>query len=217
MFPEFVEALQRRIHKPLPGFAAQKRMAPAITRSDRFILSTKGNAKPGGVLLLLYPHNDKIWFPLMQRPTYDGAHSGQVSLPGGKQEPVDKDRIQTAIREAQEEIGIDPGSIEIIGQLTELFIPASNYMVLPVVGFTTQKPAFVPEPREVEEVIEASLEEFMDREKHKRKDIIVRGNVRLDAPYFEIDGKVVWGATAMILSEFYLILDEIGGSGRLFF
>jgi 8-oxo-dGTP pyrophosphatase MutT (NUDIX family) len=143
------------------------------------------------------------------RPTYEGIHSGQISLPGGRFELTDEDIKQTALRETYEEIGIDPAEVTIIGQLTQLYIPPSNYLVQPFVGFTSGSPAFNPQPEEVEQIIEIPLTTLLDENNLVQKEISV-GDIQFSTPSFVINGTTIWGATAMILNEFKEILLKAG-------
>ena len=167
------------------------------------------HAKLGGVLILLYPQNGHIYLPLMLRPTYKGIHSGQVSFPGGKMEQQDTDLVSTALREAEEEIGISRERIRIIGNLSELYVFASNFKVLPVVGFIEEKPVFHPDRKEVEQVIETNLAMLLDPSNIKRTDIQIASGFKINAPYYDVDGHVVWGATAVMLSEFVEIVKNM--------
>lgn len=162
------------------------------------------DAKQSGVLILLYPGQlqETYRFALIRRPEYEGVHSGQVSLPGGRYEPSDRDLSDTALRETEEEIGVIASSVELLGALSELYIPPSNFMVHPFVGWTDRRPVFIPDHQEVEEVIEADLTDLMDDRKIKKRKIPLRNGLVILAPCFELGGSVVWGATAMILSEF---------------
>lgn len=159
-------------------------------------------------MVLLYPHNGDIYLPLMKRPTYEGAHSGQVSFPGGKFEQDDLDITTTALRETEEEIGVNPEQIEVIGSLSEMFIIASNFKVFPTVGYLPQRPAFVPDAVEVEAVLEVSISHLQDLSK-RGVEPMTFGNYTIQSPYFDVEGHVVWGATAMMLSELLYILDEL--------
>ena len=109
---------------------------------------------------MLYPDKGEIRFPLTKRNEYSGTHSGQISLPGGKAEAGESSE-QTALREGQEEIGIEPSRIKVIGRLSEFFVIPSNFIVTPVVGFQTERPSFVPDPHEVERVLEGSIEDLI--------------------------------------------------------
>jgi 8-oxo-dGTP pyrophosphatase MutT (NUDIX family) len=160
-------------------------------------------------LIALFERQGEIFFPLIQRPEYTGIHSGQIGLPGGKIEDHDKDRDETALRETEEEIGIDSKNIRILGRLSELYVQASHYNVLPVVGYLPYIPEYKPDPTEVSRVIEASIKDLIVDEKRKVKELLIREKYNIIAPYFEINDEIVWGATAMILSEFSAILKEI--------
>lgn len=204
-----IEQLRERLQETLPGPEAQAHMSPMQLRDERFQQQRRPHARQGAVLLLLYPHQGRIYLPLMQRPEYDGHHSGQISLPGGKQEPEDKDKIETALREAWEEIGVEPAKVQLIGQLSELYIPPSNYQVLPVVGFCTERPQFVADPVEVAAIIEIPLDDLLHEKSIQQTYRTLAGGIRMKIPYYGVDEHVVWGATAMILSEFLAIVRTI--------
>ena len=166
------------------------------------------NVEPisSSVMILLYTNNNQICFPLIRRPKYNGIHSGQISLPGGKVESQDQNRIETALRETYEEIKVDPKLIQIIGCLTELYIPVSNYMVFPVVGAIHRKPNFIANESEVAEILEAKITFLLEEEYKKETILNVENGISIRAPYFDINNNIVWGATAMILNEFSAIL-----------
>ena len=192
----------------LPGQEAHDIMMPSIRRSMPMDLSKIPNAKLSSVLLLLYPSKGRILFPLTKRHDYNGTHGGQISLPGGKLEEKES-RIQTALREAEEEIGVDRNQVEVIGSLTEMYIQPSNFKVLPVLGILNEPPSFVKEEFEVEKILEVSVEEVIGTSNHKIMDMPVRNMTLKDTPYFDIQGHIVWGATAMILSELAMLLKRI--------
>ena len=206
---KFVEALKERLQQPLPGIKAQAQMSPQLEQDVRFKQQPRPDARQGSVLLLLYPHKDTIWFPLMQRPQYQGHHSGQVSLPGGKWEPGDPDRIYTALRETEEEMGIPREGVQILGSLSELYIPPSNFVVLPVVGYMPQAPTFRPDPLEVEQVLEVPLPDLLEENFIKFTDSPPGSLYKIRTPYYPVEERVVWGATAMILSEFVTLIKEL--------
>ena len=162
-------------------------------------------------MILLYEEEGNIQFPLIQRSEYRGVHSGQIALPGGKAEDSDADLIETATREAQEELGIDPKKIEIVGSLTSFFVAASNFQILPVVAYAKEFPQFIPDEREVAGVVKADLKAMLDPQTVKEKEITPAEGITFDAPYYDLDGKVVWGATAMMLSEFVTLTKSIYG------
>lgn len=191
----------------MPGASAHELMQPRMADGSPFRLKHSTPPRKGGVLILFYEAtNGEIKFPLIQRPNYEGIHSGQMALPGGKYEEEDGDQYATALRETEEEIGVDREGVEIIGSLTEFFVAASNYMVLPVLGKLQRVPEFTPDPGEVDEVVVVNLEDLLNPEKKKTKEMVVRGSFKMNCPYFDLEEKVVWGATAMILSELVEIL-----------
>ena len=206
---DLIQKLKDRLKQPLPGADAHKLMMPRLLSGDRIRFSHTPDPRKGAVLILLYRKDGELNLPLIQRPTYDGVHSGQMALPGGKADAGDTDLHYTALREANEEIGILPGSVEIMGHLSEFFVGASNHLVLPVIGFTKEKPTFVPDPIEVEEIIEVPLKELLDQKKRKEKEIMTTHGYKLYSPYFDVRNKVVWGATAMMLSEFIEVIKEL--------
>ena len=207
-FEQLLAQLQLAVQGALPGKEAQLLMAPQPIDPRRIAAKVPEDHRKSGVLLLLYPDASTIYFPLIKRPQYPGAHSGQVALPGGKVEDWDPDVIFTALREAEEEIGIDAGKVEVIGSLTELYIPVSNFLVSPIVGFLDHKPTFIPEQREVARIIPTALNHLVQPDIVKLTPISLGGGKYLETPYFDIAGEVVWGATAMILSELIQVLRQ---------
>ncbi len=198
---ELIEKLRSKLDLALPGQEAHLKMMPKESAKIRFDEERMAKARLSGVLVLFYEKNNEIYLPLTQRHDYGGTHSGQVSFPGGKWEPEDIDIIHTAKREAREEIGIPEDRVAIIGQLSDLFIPPSNFKVSPIVGYTDHTPEFTIDSYEVKELLEVPLDHLLDETVIKRKEITVSNGFKLNAPYFELEGKVVWGATAMMLSE----------------
>lgn len=172
-------------------------------------LAENRKTKDSGVLILLYPHNHSIYSVLIQRPRYKGTHGGQMALPGGKKEEEDSDIIQTALREAEEEIGVNRNDIKIMGSLSRLYIPPSNFVIYPSVGCIAKRPVFIPSPEEVDEIVEYDIMRLLDPDVKKITRIKIMKVFSFNAPYFDIHKKIVWGATAMVLSEFREILSEI--------
>lgn len=207
-FQLFIDKLARRLKEPLPGRVAQELMAPRPIDEKRFAEDPNSPAKPGGVMVLLYLENNEIYLPLTKRPVYKGAHSGQVSFPGGKVEKVDRNLTDTALRETHEEIGVPAHNIDVIGELSELFIIASNFKVFPSVGVLKGKPDFIPDSREVEKVLTPNLTELRDVSRRGVKTMHFHP-YSIQSPYFDIEGEVVWGATAMILSELIHVVETL--------
>ena len=203
---ELLNFLKERLSKPLPGEDAQAQMIPTLSSKKRFSLEAKKTARPGGVMLLFYQKNGEWYFPLIQRPDYDGVHAKQMSFPGGKKDESDTDLTYTALRETHEEIGVVAEEIEVIGHLSDLYIVASNFDVRPTIGFCQESPKFLPDPREVDSVEEILLDDLMNDRLVKEKPINIFNGVTIQAPYFDLNDKVVWGATSMILSELKYIL-----------
>jgi 8-oxo-dGTP pyrophosphatase MutT (NUDIX family) len=165
--------------------------------------------KPGGVLILLYEDEEGlIRFPVIKRQEYIGAHSGQVSLPGGKAEEGE-DPIFTALRECEEEIGVDSKSLVVLGRLTNFFVIPSNFIITPVIAIAPSVPAFKPDPYEVARIMSFSLNDLLKDDAIKQREIVAAGKFRLMAPHFEIEGEIVWGATAMMLNEFRTVVQGI--------
>lgn len=199
--------IREGLRRPLPGLDAQLRMAPS-PRLNWDPLKFPEGAKDGAALLLVYPHDDTVHVPLTVRGSGLRNHTGQVSLPGGRVDPGES-LAAAALREAQEEVGIDPAAVEIIGALTPLHIPVSGYLLHPVVGVTTMRPAFQRAEWEVARIIEVPVPMLIDDATVKRemRTRLVNGrSIDVDVPYFDIDGEKVWGATAMVLAEFCAIL-----------
>ena len=207
-FLEIVGKLEQRLKLPLPGPAAHEplRAVPAGMIKPKF--DHKSPPKPGGVLILFYEEEGVIKFPLTQRPDYLGTHGGQISLPGGKAEQ-NEDIITTALREGEEEIGIERSKVRVIGQLTEFFVIPSNFMVTPVIGYLEERPTFTPDPKEVARILEGRLDHLIRADAIQTREIMAAKMYPMIAPHFEIEGEIVWGATAMILNELRVVLQEI--------
>ncbi|MCU4177410.1 NUDIX hydrolase [Carboxylicivirga sp. N1Y90] len=190
--------------QPLPGKEAQLIMSPSVRFTGRKS-HNPNQARESSVLILLSKKNDQWHIPFIQRPVYKGAHSGQVSFPGGKTEEFDNTYFDTAIRETEEEIGINRKHVQYIGKLTSLYIPNSNFVVYPHVGISQNEPHYKANPREVETIIEVPLTELTNPKRIKSFSRTIN-NVQVDAPFFHFDSFEIWGATAMILSEFIEVL-----------
>jgi len=204
----FIKKLKIELEKDLPGTEVQWQMASSDRMVRNFPRVPGKDARIAAVLILLYPNDGSIYTVFMQRHNYDGVHGGQISFPGGKKETADSDVVHTAIREAMEETGVNGAEINVLGALTPLFIPVSNMIVTPVVGWMDRRPDFSHQPEEVVFLIEAELKRFLDPAIIKIKPFEIRGEM-LDVRYFDYDGNVIWGATAMILNELLNIIQKI--------
>jgi len=205
MIKKFAELLKYKLEQELPGTEIQWQMASSDRMVRNFPKVPGDDARVAAVLILLYPLNNSIHTVLMQRPDYNGVHSGQISFPGGKKESSDITTIHTALRETQEETGVEPSGISVIGTLTPLFIPVSNMIVTPVVGFVDAKPSFNHQPEEVVYLFDAEIKRLLEPSILKTKPFEIRGE-KLNVKYYDYDGKVIWGATAMILHELLVII-----------
>jgi len=199
---ELATKLYRLLKEPLPGRLGQFAMAPQPVDEQRFLPVVREDHRKGAVLMLFYPDESGAFVPFIKRPDYDGVHSGQVALPGGKMDPGDLDLSFTALREAKEEIGVDPSKIELLGKLTEVYIPPSNFLVSPFIGITFEKPVFQPDPVEVARIISCPVPTLLDKNIRKMGRVKASSGLNITTPYFDIEQEMVWGATAMMLSEF---------------
>ncbi|MBN4072599.1 CoA pyrophosphatase [Crocinitomix catalasitica] len=176
-------------------------MSPMRGRSSEALVQAK-EYRTSAVLVLLYLDDNVLHSVLTERQTYEGNHSGQMSFPGGKMEESDQSPVDTALRECREEIGVGQNSIQIIGQLTNVFIPVSNFLVHPFVGFVNEKPETILDEREVKSIIHFPISELMDENSRVQTKIKLGGGLNLkDIEAFMIQDKIVWGATALICNE----------------
>ncbi len=187
---------------------AQYEMAPKARGRFPVEKLAEGSYRKSAVMLMVYKNGNDLYIPLTKRHEYHGKHSGQISLPGGKFDEPDGSLENTALRELQEEIGIGQ-PLEIVGSLTPLYIPVSNFLVQPFVSvYSKETIEFKTNDREVKELIHFQLDLLRNPENIKKEGIVSGDGYQLHTPYFDLNGEVVWGATAMILNEFRKILSD---------
>ena len=201
--PEFIHKLQDNLSSKLPGKKAHDimRTGPQTPNVVKYINKPP---IPSAVLILLYPNDGTFNFILTLRSNKVESHKGQISLPGGVQEK-DESLEQTALRETNEEIGILPKTIELLGNLSTIYIPFSGFIIYPYVGWTKSVSDLQASEHEVEKIIEVSVDELINGNNQRKKNTTIRG-VPVTMPYFYLNNEIVWGATSMILSEFKEII-----------
>lgn len=202
LIPMLAEALG---HSSLPGRAAHTEMAPLPRPGWEPDFEPTAPPRQGGVLALFYPQEDRLYLPLILRPTYEGVHSGQVGLPGGGQDALDLDISATALREAYEEIGVEPEQVQVLGRLSKLYILPSHYEVTPTVGWIGHRPDFHTDPYEVAKLLEVRLADLQDPHNRHQEEWQLRDR-KAKVPFFYVCGQTIWGATAMILSELLAVI-----------
>lgn len=202
-----------KLKSPLPGPEAQCEMAP-VYRQASLVRDVPGGAMESAVLAALFPANEgrtrnelMEWSVLLiRRNSYPGVHSGQVSFPGGKREKADADLWQTACRETREEVGLPEGCLDKVGALTRIYVPASNFVVYPFIAVACGEARLTPDPREVVAYKRVPVKE-LDPARAVSLDFTYEAGTR-PAPAWEYEGFTIWGATAMMLAEFYRVVDQ---------
>jgi 8-oxo-dGTP pyrophosphatase MutT (NUDIX family) len=207
-FGAFITSIEEKITNTLPGTTSQLKMASMRRLMQEGKVVVPENVKKAGVLALFYPYDGSIYLVLIKRNEYPGVHSGQISFPGGGWEDCDKDLIDTALRETEEEIGVNRNAVIPIGKLTDLFIPPSNFLVTPIVGYSHVRPDFKPDPAEVERILEIPLDSLLDLKTRQEQEITIYPAVKLKVPCFYVDEYVIWGATAMMISELIDLINQ---------
>ncbi len=204
---ELASRLNEQLELPLPGVQAQQRTEPITRQNFKEKYLHEEPPRLSAILILLYEDEGQIKTVFIERPKYDGVHSGQIAFPGGRHEISDISLIDTALREAKEEIGIKPQTIKVLGTLSNLYIPPSNFDVLPVLGISSEKPTFVADPFEVKKIIPMPLIHLINPSNCRMEEINLRNN-KVSVPCYVYQDTIIWGATAMILSEFVEILTK---------
>lgn len=211
-FSEFEKQIVKISKLELPGETSHLEMAPIerlleLKRKAR----DKNSARKAAVLALFYPSRKERFtnLVLILRKTYKGVHSAQVGFPGGKVENEDIDKLDTALRETEEEIGVTRDKIKVLKELTEIYIPPSNFFVQPFFGISSQELNFIPQDSEVEAIIEVPLAQFMDDDVLVTKTLSTSYAKEIQVPAFVLNKQIVWGATAMMLNEIRQMLKQI--------
>jgi 8-oxo-dGTP pyrophosphatase MutT (NUDIX family) len=207
--PALIDQLQYTLQKfPLPGPAAHARMAHAVRKVEP--VPDDATTKQAAVLLTLFEKSPGDWHLIFIRRVsshQQDKHAGQIGFPGGKREVSDPDLMYTALREAEEEIAIDLAGIDVLGPLTPLYITVSKFLVHPYLAYSWKDPQLTRQESEVEEILEIPLASFLDQSSRQATRIhLTTGIVLNHVPSFQVNGQVIWGATAMILNEFLDIL-----------
>lgn len=201
-----IQTLAEQLKAPLPGHSAQLEMT---SRPPDYRLKIPDQHRKSATLALLYSWKSDLWISFMQRTEDGNVHSGQISFPGGKMEPEDPDSTFTALREAEEELGINPAKVQVIGELTPLYIPPSNFLVYPKVGYCPERPSFKLERSEVARLIEVPLTDLMSPEIRQTVKVRVQNGMTMRVPAFIPQGNIIWGATAMMLNELLAVIRGI--------
>lgn len=203
MIDQLVHQIKSKLSSGLPGRSAHLKMSHKLRY---YTPPAPETATLSAVCILLYPNSlGSFSFSLMERSSKNihDKHKGQISLPGGKKDLIDQSLQDTALRELHEELGVHPKKVNVLAPLSELYIPVSNFAVSPFIGVTDQQPEFILQESEVKALIEVDLQELLNPSNIRSTNIQISPKITLkDVPYFHLNDRVVWGATAMILSEF---------------
>jgi 8-oxo-dGTP pyrophosphatase MutT (NUDIX family) len=207
MYEDFIGAVKEGLLQPLPGKLGQEPLRPYVPLTPRLDPPALMKPREGAVLALFYPVKGVPHILLMERPHYQGAHSGQISFPGGKLE-ANESHLDAAKREAWEEVGVHPEEVKVLGELSKVYVWASNFNIQPFVGFAAYQPEFRPDEREVARILEAPVELFFQQGIIKEKKLAGAMGIDLMAPYFDVFDRTLWGATAMIISELMHVIHQ---------
>ncbi|TDE04081.1 NUDIX hydrolase [Flavobacterium hiemivividum] len=209
-FQHFLEYVPHFAQAKLPAMEAHLKMAP-FERMESLKNAFSANKEPrmAAVMMLFYPKNGITHLVLIVRNSYEGVHSGQIAFPGGKFETEDENFAMTALRETHEEIGIHLEKMEVIKFFTPTYIPPSNFMVHPFFGICKDEVCFIPQPSEVSSIIELPLSVFLSDKIIIETKLSTSYAKNKNVPAFEIEGHIVWGATAMMLSELKDVLKSV--------
>lgn len=210
IFTDFLEFLPKIAKENLTGAVAHQKLAPPERMAfiEQNPLAIK-SARKAAVLMLFYPKNSITHLVLIVRNAYQGVHSSQIGFPGGKMESFDNSLEHAALRETEEEIGISSDKIQVVKALSELYIPPSNFLVQPFLGFCKEELVFNPDSREVFEIIELPLVDILDDCNLSTQVLETSYMKEINLPVFKFNDKIVWGATGMMLSELKEVLKKV--------
>lgn len=202
LFNDFIKYIPKIEKETLLSTDAHAKMAPleriSYLKEESYL---DKNPRKAAVLMLFYPKNSVTHLALIVRNSYPGVHSSQIGFPGGKVEEYDADLEETALRETHEEVGIHPDKIQIIKPFSEIYIPPSNFLVAPFMGISNEELTFIPDLDEVKRVLEFSIADFLDEKSITKVKMSTSYATDIEVPAFIVDKYVVWGATAMMMSE----------------
>ena len=204
---ELAGLIAAALKKGKPGLVAQLKMVPQPRPGQVVYTEVEGTSVKAGVMILLYPRDGVRHLVLIRRPSTVLYHKDQISFPGGQVESGE-DVVQAALRETDEEIGIPPECFRVLGELTPLYIPPSNFCIYPVVAAAGGPLSFTPRAEEVAEILEVPLERLLDPRTVVRERWTIRGEP-VEVPFFSFGGHKIWGATAMVLAEFLEVIRSL--------
>jgi 8-oxo-dGTP pyrophosphatase MutT (NUDIX family) len=200
-FKNFTDKIEDFKNVELGGLEAQFKMAPNLRLQYDKEKIAANKPRNAAILALFYPNKkNETTLLLTQRPSYKGIHSAQISFPGGKAEKTDGNLEATALRETFEEVGVASSSIKIIRELTDVYIPPSNFLATPFLGFVDEKPVFILN-HEVANTIEILVSDLLNENNMTTVNLTTSYMKNIDVPCFKIDNHIIWGATGMMLSE----------------
>ena len=206
---EIITSLRKKLQEPLPGVEAQNKMAARVRNLPKQIPE---DVKQSGVLGLLFPKQKELNLLLIKRTEDGRPHSGQISFPGGRHEPQDNNLQETALRETFEEVGVASSQIEVLGALSTLYIPVSNSNVHPFVGYTNEQPDYTLSVNEVQYTLEIPVHDLFHPDRKTVQHITPQAfpDITIKAPAYHWEGDhIIWGATAMMISELETIISSI--------
>lgn len=204
-FIQFKNQIISGLKQPLPGDLAHSKLM-SYHRPKVSEIIQKGTHRESAVLALFYPINEEPHLVFILRQSYEGVHSSQVSFPGGKRELLDDSLVYTALREANEELSILQNEVEVIGSLSEIYVPPSNFLISPFVGFSSTRPNFLKDPREVAKIIEVRVADLVNHVNFTKTEVNLPNGTQMKVPAFLFNQQIIWGATAMMVQEIKEIL-----------